>query len=166
MGAGTSVVYNVTEVNLNEYRCSDRGLVMPFISEYTWPIWVRAILYFVFLLYLFLGIAKIADIFMTAIEQITSVKRKVKYLNANGEECFLEKQLWNNTVANLTLMALGSSCPEILLAIIEIVGNNFKAGELGPGTIVGRSKKNLHSCFVVRLGLKKGLILCLRIGCI
>jgi solute carrier family 8 (sodium/calcium exchanger) len=34
-------------------------------------------------------------------------------------------------------MALGSSSPEILLSVIEIVGNNFQAGDLGPGTIVG-----------------------------
>ena len=34
-------------------------------------------------------------------------------------------------------MALGSSSPEILLSVIEIVGNNFQSGDLGPGTIVG-----------------------------
>ena len=45
---------------------------------------------------------------------------------------------WNDTVANLTLMALGSSSPEILLSVIEICGNNFLAGDLGPGTIVGK----------------------------
>lgn len=55
-----------------------------------------------------------------------------------GEEPeVIEVKVWNETVANLTLMALGSSAPEILLSIIEIAGNNFKAGELGPGTIVG-----------------------------
>ena len=42
-------------------------------------------------------------------------------------------RVWNDTVANLTLMALGSSTPEILLSIIEVFTNNFKAGELGPG---------------------------------
>ena len=46
-------------------------------------------------------------------------------------------------MANLTLMALGSSAPEILLSVIEIVGNGFKAGELGPGTIVGSAAFNL-----------------------
>lgn len=46
-------------------------------------------------------------------------------------------KVWNETVANLTLMALGSSAPEILLSIIEIAKNDFKAGDLGPGTIVG-----------------------------
>ena len=40
-------------------------------------------------------------------------------------------------------MALGSSAPEILLSCIEIVGNNFLAGELGPGTIVGSAAYNL-----------------------
>jgi len=50
---------------------------------------------------------------------------------------------FSETVANLTLMALGSSAPEILLSIIEIIGKNFDAGELGPGTIVGSAAFNL-----------------------
>jgi solute carrier family 8 (sodium/calcium exchanger) len=40
-------------------------------------------------------------------------------------------------------MALGSSAPEILLSIIEVVGNGFEAGDLGPGTIVGSAAFNL-----------------------
>lgn len=40
-------------------------------------------------------------------------------------------------------MALGSSAPEILLSVIEIVSKGFKAGELGPGTIVGSAAFNL-----------------------
>jgi solute carrier family 8 (sodium/calcium exchanger) len=40
-------------------------------------------------------------------------------------------------------MALGSSAPEILLSIIEVCGNNFQAGELGPNTIVGSAAYNL-----------------------
>jgi len=43
----------------------------------------------------------------------------------------------------LTLMALGSSAPEILLSVIELMGNNFYSGELGPGTIVGSAAFNL-----------------------
>ena len=42
-------------------------------------------------------------------------------------------RVWNDTIANLTLMALGSSAPEIILNVIEIIGSNFVAGELGPG---------------------------------
>lgn len=97
---------------------------------------LRAVLYFIFLLYLFLGIAIIADIFMSSIETITSRRRKIRYPDPDAKDKYLtvEVRLWNDTVANLTLMALGSSSPEILLSIIEIVGNRFEAGELGPGT--------------------------------
>jgi len=47
----------------------------------------------------------------------------------------LRVTVWNGTVANLTLMALGSSAPEILLSVIEICSSRFNAGKLGPGTI-------------------------------
>ena len=60
-----------------------------------------------------------------------------KYLFMNIMQHLNYVTRWNDTVANLTLMALGSSSPEILLSIIEICGNNFLAGDLGPGTIVG-----------------------------
>eukprot|EP00811_Abedinium_folium_P033207 NODE_618_length_2883_cov_11.812772.p1 GENE.NODE_618_length_2883_cov_11.812772~~NODE_618_length_2883_cov_11.812772.p1 ORF type:complete len:671 (-),score=150.71 NODE_618_length_2883_cov_11.812772:476-2488(-) len=40
-------------------------------------------------------------------------------------------------------MALGSSAPEILLSCIELFGNKFKSGELGPSTIVGSAAFNL-----------------------
>merc|ERR1719447_2694611 len=52
-------------------------------------------------------------------------------------------KVWNETVANLTLMALGSSAPEIMLSVIEIWAKSFKAGDLGPGTIVGSAAFNL-----------------------
>jgi solute carrier family 8 (sodium/calcium exchanger) len=73
---------------------------------------------------------------MSSIETITSRKRKIQYPDPDGKDKYLtvEVPIWNDTVANLTLMALGSSSPEILLSIIEIVGNRFESGELGPGT--------------------------------
>lgn len=50
-------------------------------------------------------------------------------------------------VANLTLMALGSSAPEILLAVIEtILTLGEPPGELGPSTIVGSAAYNLLVC--------------------
>jgi solute carrier family 8 (sodium/calcium exchanger) len=53
-------------------------------------------------------------------------------------------KVWNPTMANLTLMALGSSAPEILLSVIETCGSlGKKAGELGPSTIVGSAAFNL-----------------------
>jgi len=107
------------------------------------PIQIRAVLYFIFLLYLFLGLAIISDIFMSSIETITSKKRKIRYPDPmhKDKHVIVHVPVWNPTVANLTLMALGSSSPEILLSIIEIVGNRFEAGELGPGT-----SKNRMTC--------------------
>jgi len=60
-----------------------------------------------------------------------------------GETTTITVKVWNETVSNLTLMALGSSAPEILFSLIEIIGANFKAGSLGPGTIVGSAAFNL-----------------------
>ena len=51
--------------------------------------------------------------------------------------------VWNPTVANLTLMALGSSAPEILLNVIQCVTElDAIPGELGPATIVGSAAFN------------------------
>ncbi|XP_035169119.1 sodium/calcium exchanger 2-like, partial [Oxyura jamaicensis] len=58
-------------------------------------------------------------------------------------------RIWNETVSNLTLMALGSSAPEILLSVIEVCGHNFQAGELGPGTIVGSAAFNMFVVIAV-----------------
>lgn len=132
-------------IDLNDYECADRGLVLPLISEYTWNPGVRAFLYFIGLLWCFFGVAIVADIFMCSIEKITSHTRKIKVANPNSDTGYeeIEVRIWNDTVANLTLMALGSSAPEILLAVIEVLGNKFQAGDLGPGTIVGSAAFNL-----------------------
>ncbi len=63
---------------------------------------------------------------------ITSQERKVTVKDkATGSRKVVKMKVWNKTVANLTLMSLGSSAPEILLSVIEIVGSDFKAGDLG-----------------------------------
>merc|ERR1711988_1895825 len=106
--------------------------------ENNFDVSVRAIVYIIFLGYLFLGVAISADTFMSAIEVITS---KTKTVVIGGET--MEVEVWNGTVANLTLMALGSSAPEILLAVVETCSLGFNAGDLGPGTIVGSAAFNL-----------------------
>lgn len=103
----------------------------------------RAILYAVVLIWLFIGVAIVSDKFMSAIEAITSEEKEVKIKKPNGETQIIVVSVWNETVANLTLMALGSSAPEILLSVIEIYAKNFEAGDLGPGTIVGSAAFNL-----------------------
>lgn len=105
---------------------------------------VRGIMYFFALVYLFLGVAISADVFMAAIEVITAKVYEAEIINPDtGQPATAEVEVWNATVANLTLMALGSSAPEILLAVVECVSRTFEAGDLGPGTIVGSAAFNL-----------------------
>jgi len=80
---------------------------------------------------------------MASIEVITSQEREVTITRPNGETMTVSVRTWNETVSNLTLMALGSSAPEIMLSVIEVIGHGFEAGELGPGTIVGSAAFNL-----------------------
>ncbi|RWS25854.1 sodium/calcium exchanger 1-like protein [Leptotrombidium deliense] len=129
-----------------EHVCKD-GLVIP-----AWrPIRnlsngekiARGLVYFLSLVYLFVGVSIIADRFMAAIEVITSQEREVTIKKPNGETQVISVRIWNETVSNLTLMALGSSAPEILLSIIEVYAQDYQAGELGPGTIVGSAAFNM-----------------------
>ena len=135
--------YTIEEIQKG-YFCEEMGMVLPFFSEFTWARWFRGTIYLFALLWCFMGVSILADVFMCAIEKITSKTRIITIASATAkgtEE--IEIRVWNDTVANLTLMALGSSAPEILLSIIEIVGNNFNAGDLGPSTIVGSAAFNL-----------------------
>ena len=109
----------------------------------------RTIVYLLSLLFFFLGISIISDRFMSAIEIITSKEKEIRIKDSSGKERIVTVKIWNETVSNLTLMALGSSAPEILLSVIEIVGNRFKAGDLGPSTIVGSAAFNLFVIIAV-----------------
>ena len=154
VGNGSVSLYQTCE----EYECDcSNGVILPVWGgeerNYCYDIPAgeaagRSILYLICLLYCFLGVSIIADRFMAAIEVITSQKRVVTTV-IDGVEQKFKVLIWNETVANLTLMALGSSAPEILLSIIEIVGNNFQAGELGPSTIVGSAAFNMFVIFAI-----------------
>mmetsp|Transcript_87804 Transcript_87804/g.253560 ORF Transcript_87804/g.253560 Transcript_87804/m.253560 type:complete len:818 (-) Transcript_87804:94-2547(-) len=116
------------------------GLVFPATdAEHDWPTVARAIAYGAGLLYSFMGVAVAADIFMASIEEVTSRKAS-KVLAGNRRKTV---RVWNATVATLTLMALGSSAPEIFLSVIDIIKKEFHFGDLGPSTIVGSAAFNL-----------------------
>ena len=141
------LVVGVESAHDNETQQCQDGLLL--------PVWkpldnlsvgdrlARGLVYFSAMIYLFIGVSIISDRFMAAIEVITSQEKEITVRKKNGETQILVVRVWNETVANLTLMALGSSAPEILLSIIEIYAKNFEAGDLGPGTIVGSAAYNL-----------------------
>eukprot|EP00090_Calanus_glacialis_P006058 TRINITY_DN1474_c0_g1_i2.p1 TRINITY_DN1474_c0_g1~~TRINITY_DN1474_c0_g1_i2.p1 ORF type:complete len:927 (-),score=231.70 TRINITY_DN1474_c0_g1_i2:454-3234(-) len=104
----------------------------------------RGLLYGVLMLWLFIGVAIVSDKFMESIEMITAQEKEVAVQDPRtGKTQIIIVKVWNETVANLTLMALGSSAPEIMLSVIEIWAKGFHAGDLGPGTIVGSAAFNL-----------------------
>lgn len=118
------------------------GILFPLLgeSEANWHPVLKVVLYGLGLFWIFMGVGIVCDTFMSAIETITS--KKVRKTNpATGKTVTVK--VWNDTVANLTLMALGSSAPEILLNVIELLGNSFYSGALGPSTIVGSAAFNL-----------------------
>lgn len=136
---------NHTKVCSGSYICK-KGVILP-IWEPQDPSFgdkiARATVYFVAMVYMFLGVSIIADRFMSSIEVITYQEREITIKKPNGETSKTTVRIWNETVSNLTLMALGSSAPEILLSVIEVCGHGFKAGDLGPSTIVGSAAFNM-----------------------
>lgn len=109
------------------------------------PKGLLAVVHAIALIYLFMAIGIISDIFMESIEKITARKEIVEVKDNHGDVLkTVQIDFWNPTVANLTLMALGSSAPEILLSVIETATNLGQCpGELGASTIVGSAAFNL-----------------------
>lgn len=113
------------------YHEGQSGFVEEFYDEIQCHSWVlipgtslmgnakMGIVYLIGLGYLFLGITIISDIFMEAIEVMVSQTKEIELYDKDAEKRFvIEVNVWNETVANLTLMALGSSAPEILLSVL------------------------------------------------
>ncbi|KAI1727170.1 calx-beta domain-containing protein [Ditylenchus destructor] len=159
-GVSFTPVDNISDTQ-QEHRCAPPKSCKPGVIL---PVWepedvptstkiFRAFVYFLAMAYLFYGVSIVADRFMSAIEVITSQEREVELTKVTGEKTTVLVRVWNETVSNLTLMALGSSAPEILLSVIEIFGNNFEAGDLGPSTIVGSAAFNLFVIIAVCIGV-------------
>jgi len=122
------------------------GMFIPGMpAETSWNRIVRLVFYGLFLAYCFIGVAIIADKFMVAIEVITSKQKTVHLKNERGGLEAVQVNVWNATISNLSLMALGSSAPEILLAVIETVTtlDDEPVEGLGPSCIVGSAAFNL-----------------------
>lgn len=141
--------YIVEFVDSNETLdtpCYTSWLLIP--AETLWSDALRGFLYLLCMGYFFIGIAIASDIFMNSIEALTSKERQVtKWDKVNNEMIQFNVRIWNETVANLTLMALGSSAPEIMLATIEscinLAESDTPKDSLGTFTIIGSAAFNL-----------------------
>lgn len=57
----------------------------------------------------------------------------------------MKRKWWSfvfGIIANLTLIALGGAAPEVFLATITLITNNFESEELGPSEIVASASFN------------------------
>lgn len=82
----------------------------------------------------------------------------VERRDTSGKKVMSKEPVWNWAVANITLLAIGTSSPEILLAIVEcLLTLGQPTGELGPSCIIGSAAYNLFGITAVcTVSLKAG----------
>uniref|UniRef100_A0A8C5W0A0 Solute carrier family 8 member A2 n=1 Tax=Microcebus murinus TaxID=30608 RepID=A0A8C5W0A0_MICMU len=91
---------------------------------------------------------------MAAIEVITSKEKEITITKANGETSVGTVRIWNETVSNLTLMALAPRRPRSCCPSSGGGGTTSQAGELArhPSWAAPRKIKPLRVFFVTRPG--------------
>ncbi|VDD97187.1 unnamed protein product [Enterobius vermicularis] len=101
-------VRNFLSVEKNNIFC-DQGCFCqrrPFLDLKFSDRILRGVIFFFVIAYSFLGVSIVADRFMSSIEVITSMERTVTVKRPGLEPMKVKVRIWNDTVSNLTLMAL------------------------------------------------------------
>ncbi|XP_052196793.1 magnesium/proton exchanger-like isoform X2 [Diospyros lotus] len=112
----------------------------------------RTFLYFLGLAYCFIGLSAITARFFRSMETVVKHSRTVVETNpSTNEKTVRHEKVWNYTIADITLLAFGTSFPQISLATIDAIRNIGKlyAGGLGPGTLVGSAAFDLFPIHAV-----------------
>ncbi|KAL3849751.1 hypothetical protein ACJIZ3_011633 [Penstemon smallii] len=113
---------------------------------------VRGFLYFVALAYCFIGLSSITARFFRSMETVVKHSRSVEEIDPlTNVKVVRQKKVWNYAIADITLLAFGTSFPQISLATIDAIRNIGKlyAGGLGPGTLVGSAAFDLFPIHAV-----------------
>lgn len=93
----------------------------------------RIFLYFMGLAYCFIGLSAITARFFRSMENVVKHSRKVVEIDPDtNAEIIRYEKVWNFTVADISLLAFGTSFPQISLATIDAIRNigNLYAGGL------------------------------------
>ena len=91
----------------------------------------RTFLYFLGLAYCFIGLSAITARFFRSMENVVKHSREVVVIDPyTGAETIKHEKVWNFTIADITLLAFGTSFPQISLATIDAIRNvgNLYAG--------------------------------------
>ncbi|KAK7392305.1 hypothetical protein VNO78_20739 [Psophocarpus tetragonolobus] len=118
----------------------------------------RAVLYFLGLAYCFIGLSAITARFFQSMENVVKHSRKVVEVDpVTKTETIRYEKVWNYTIADISLLAFGTSFPQISLATIDAIQNIGKlyAGGLGPGTLVGSAAFDLFPIHAVCVVIPK-----------
>ncbi|KAL9235749.1 hypothetical protein vseg_010486 [Gypsophila vaccaria] len=113
---------------------------------------LRTTLYFLGLAYCFIGLSAITARFFRSMESVVKHSRKVVVTDPVTKiETVTYEKIWNYTIADITLLAFGTSFPQISLATIDSIRNlgSLYAGGLGPGTLVGSAAFDLFPIHAV-----------------
>jgi solute carrier family 8 (sodium/calcium exchanger) len=108
------------------------------------PAGVTASALMVVLLYVFLGMTVLTDIFVEAVAKITSKTEMVEVCDLEGKSMMIGVPVWNSYTANVTLLALASSAPELFLCFFSTF-TDIEAipKDIGPIVLVGSGAFNL-----------------------
>ncbi|GJN05069.1 hypothetical protein PR202_ga22669 [Eleusine coracana subsp. coracana] len=113
---------------------------------------VRAFIYTVALSYCFIGLSVITGRFFKAMENIVKQSREVVTMDPHSNTPVVKhEKVWNYTIADISLLAFGTSFPQISLATIDAIRNmgQLTAGGLGPGTLIGSAAFDLFPIHAV-----------------
>ena len=85
---------------------------------------LRTTLYFVGLAYCFIGLSAITSRFFRSMESVVKHERKVVEIDPLTKvETVRYEKVWNYTIADISLLAFGTSFPQISLATIDAIRN-------------------------------------------
>ncbi|KAI3829582.1 hypothetical protein L1987_03708 [Smallanthus sonchifolius] len=112
----------------------------------------RTVLYFLALAYCFIGLSAITARFFRSMEHVVQHTRLVTEVDpVTNIKTVKHEKVWNFTIADISLLAFGTSFPQISLATIDAIRNigSLYAGGLGPGTLVGSAAFDLFPIHAV-----------------
>ncbi|KAK1293168.1 Magnesium/proton exchanger 1 [Acorus calamus] len=113
---------------------------------------LRATLYVLLLAYCFFGLSAITARFFRSMENVVKQTREiVEFDPLTKNKTVRHEKVWNYTIADITLLAFGTSFPQISLATIDAFRNlgELSAGGMGPGTLVGSAAFDLFPIHAV-----------------
>lgn len=123
----------------------------------------RTSLYFLGLVYCFFGLSAITARFFLSMENVVKHSRKVVEIDPDTKaETISYAKVWNFTIADISLLAFGTSFPQISLATIDALRNlgNLYAGGLFINIFSITSTGTIWSVF----GLDFGSEVCLHLS--